>query len=397
MMTHPQARIAWVTPVLGVNGHLLYWQPLLSGLAKTCADFRVFTLEYSGDTSSAGFAITLCGKLRRLYANERDSRNAGTEYTTGFSLASPTIFSRLNEYQPDLLILNEFSLLTLYGLIFKILHPRIRVLLNVECRPQTSGGVLLRKTRSVARRLMARRANAILTNNREGYAYLVDELGIAPGRVVCKPYLVSDVSAQLSRVEHGVPAADRDSQLTPVRFLYLGQLIQRKGVQHAIEACAHLLSRYCGRFVLDIVGDGPYRQELAAMAVRLGVQEHVRFLGRQPYESLREFYNRAHVFLFPTLSDYRSLTPFEALSMGLPILASIHDGGIQETVAEGENGYAFDPVDSARLAELMAKFMDDPTLITRFSQRSREIASKYTVPRAVAALVEATDLALRNG
>lgn len=397
MMMRPQVRIAWVTPVLGVGGHLLYWQPLLSGLAKTCADFRVFTLEYSGDTSSAGFAITLCGKLRRLYANERSSRNAGTEYTTGFSLAGPAVYSCLNEYQPDLLILNEFSLLTLYGLIFKILHPRTRVLLNVECRPRASGGVLLRKIRRVARRLMAKSANAILTNNRVGYAYLVDELGVAPSRVVCKPYLVSDISAQLSRGERDVPPADRDTQLTPVHFLYLGQLIQRKGVQHAIEACAHLLQKYRGRFVLDVVGNGPYQQELEAMSGRLGLQKHVRFHGRQPYESLREFYDRAHVFLFPTLSDYRSLTPFEALSLGLPILASIHDGGIRETVAEGENGYAFDPVDNARLAELMAKFMDDPTLITRFSQRSREIASNYTVPRAVQALTEAMDLALQDG
>lgn len=392
-----QSKVAWVTPVLGVNGALLYWEPLLTGFARRCRAFRVITAEFKGNTETAGFHIEVCGKFKRLYDDERFAGNAQEEYITGFSIVSPALIRRLLAYGPGLVVLNEFSLLTLYGLVFKALRPRSRILLNVECRPRTTGGAALRMARAITRRLMAKAAHAILTNNQEGYRYLTEDLRVPPRKIICKPYLVSDVSSCSPDNESRSDRKPGNTDDTSIHFLYVGQLVQRKGLQHAIEACAHLLGRYRGRFVLDIVGDGPYRQELAAMAVRLGVQDHVRFHGRQPYESLREFYDRAHVFLFPTLSDYRSLVPFEALSLGLPILTSIHDGGIQETVAEGENGYAFDPVDSTRLAELMAKFMDDPTLIMRFSQRSREIALNYIVPRAIGALVEAADLALRNG
>lgn len=395
MITHQRACVAWLTPVLGVGGNLLYWQPLLSTLAGSCADFRVFTLEYPGDTRTAGFAITHCGRLKRLYANERSSRNVGTQYTTGFSIAGPSVLSHLKSYRPDLLVLNEFSLLSLYGILFRMVRPRTCILLNVECRPRTSGNALLQKIRRMARRLMAKQADAVLTNNSEGLEYLREELDIAPGRIVCKPYLVSDISSQPGR-KISLRSIDPHSPDTRVHFLYVGQLIQRKGLQHAIEACARLVTQYRGRFVLDVVGDGPYRQEWEALTGKLGLQDHVCFRGRQPYDSLWKFYERAHVFLFPTLSDYRSLTPFEALSLGLPILASIHDGGIRETVAEGENGFAFDPPDTEHLAGLMAKFMDDPGLIARFSQRSREIAARYTVPRAVQALTEAMDLALRK-
>jgi glycosyltransferase involved in cell wall biosynthesis len=395
MIAHQQARVAWLTPVLGVGGNLLYWQPLLSALAGACADFRVFTLEFPGDTRSAGFAISCCGKLKRLYANERSSQHAGAGYISGFSVAGPRVFSQLKSYRPDLLVLNEFSLLSLYGIVFAQFRPRTRILLNVECRPRTSGSALLQKIRRAARRLMAKRADAVLTNNSEGLAYLREELDVAPGRIVCKPYLVSDLSSQLDK-EIAVRSVDPHSPDTRVHFLYVGQLIQRKGLQHVIEACARMIKQYRGRFVLDVVGDGPYRQEWETLTGGLGLQDHVCFHGRQPYDSLWKFYERAHVSLFPTLSDYRSLTPFEALSLGLPILASIHDGGIGETVTEGENGFAFDPPDTERLAGLMARFMDDPGLIARFSRRSREIAARYTVPRAVQALTEAMDLALRG-
>ena len=98
-------------------------------------------------------------------------------------------------------------------------------------------------------------------------------------------------------------------------------------------------------------------------------------------------------FLFPTLADYRSLVPFEALSSGLPILASVYDGGISETVRQGENGFAFDPRNSEQLAGYMSEFIERPDLIASFSAKSLDLAKRYTLPRAVATLLKACALA----
>jgi glycosyltransferase involved in cell wall biosynthesis len=117
------------------------------------------------------------------------------------------------------------------------------------------------------------------------------------------------------------------------------------------------------------------------------------FHGRERYEELSRFYAQADVMLFPTLADYRSLVPFEALSSGLPMLASVHDGGISETVHEGENGFAFDPHDAGQLADRMSRFIERPELISAFSAKSLELAKNYTLPRAVDTLLKACDLA----
>jgi glycosyltransferase involved in cell wall biosynthesis len=179
----------------------------------------------------------------------------------------------------------------------------------------------------------------------------------------------------------------------PVRFLYVGQLIPRKGLHCALTACGRLLPKYAGRFVYQIVGDGPTRSQLEQQAKALGLIDHIEFVGHQAYEDVCRFYSQADVFLFPTLTDYRALVPFEALSSGLPILASIHDGGACETVHHGENGFAFDPLEPSQLARYMAEFIDQPQLIAKFSASSLKLAKDYTVARAVSTLLKGCQLA----
>jgi len=232
----------------------------------------------------------------------------------------------------------------------------------------------------------------VLTNNVEGRQYLREVLHVPDHRIISEPFLVSDVS-DADGASRTQPLVREHSGARPVRFVYVGQLIARKGLRQALNGCARLLPKYAGRFVFEIVGDGPCRAELEEQAGTLGLGAHIVFHGRQRYEDLGGFYAQADVLLFPTLQDYRSLVPFEALSSGLPILASVHDGGISETVREGENGFAFDPHNPEQLASRMATFIDNPALVGSFSAKSLEMAKNYTLPRAIDTLLRACDLA----
>jgi glycosyltransferase involved in cell wall biosynthesis len=194
--------------------------------------------------------------------------------------------------------------------------------------------------------------------------------------------------------EDGNTRSKRHHKNEPIHFLYVGRLIQSKGLHHAIDAFARLKEKHSGKFLFDIVGDGPYRSVLEDQVRRLGLQNHVCFHGQQPYDNLAELYRAADVFLFPTLMDYRSLVCFEAMSAGLPILSSIHDGGAIETVREGENGYTFDPLEHRNLSELMSRFIEQPELIGKFSEKSKIMSSDYTLPRAIESVVIASNLAL---
>lgn len=384
-----EARAAWVTPMLGRNGKLLYMGPLLKGISTVYRQFHVFTVEFGGEVSSAGFDITCRGSIKRIHQNVTSDG-----VPTAIPLISPAILTSVYRYKPDLLILTEFSALTIYGMLLSLILKRARILLIVENRPVKVGSALSRKIRRQIRRWIARHVDAILTNNIDGRSYLLEEIGVEESRIVCRPYLISDMS-RYSAI-HGDSDIRRKARgkNEPIRFLFVGRLIQSKGLHHALQAFDHLKKRYPGKFLFDIVGDGPYRPLLEKQVHQFGLQEHVFFHGQQPYDSLANLYRGVDVFLFPTLMDYRSLVCFEAMSAGLPILASIHDGGAIEAVKEGKNGYTFDPLDHLYLAELMSRFIEHPEQVGKFSSQSKLMSEAYTLPHAVESVVAASNIAL---
>lgn len=382
-----KAKAAWVTPRLGRNGNLLYMGPLLKGISRAYAKFHVFTVEFGGDCSKAGFDITCAGSIKLV--NQDVTRDG---VPTAIPVISPDIVKKLYRFRPDLLILNEFSLLTIYCMLLSLILRRSKVLLIVENRPIITASWLTRGLRKFLRRLIARNADAILTNNISGKSYLIDELGINESKIVCRPYLISDMSH--INTANGDFNPKHPGNEKPIHFLYVGRLIQSKGLHYALEAFGDLKKKHPGRFIFEIVGDGPYRPFLEKQIRQTGLEEYVRFHGQQPYSKLAEFYRESDVFLFPTLMDYRSLVCFEALSVGLPILVSIHDGGSVETVKEDENGYTFDPRDYRYLCKLMARFIEEPERIRKFSAKSREMSASYTLPRAIESVVIASNVAL---
>jgi glycosyltransferase involved in cell wall biosynthesis len=384
-----EAKVAWVTLRLGRNGNLLYMGPLLKGISKACKAFRVFTVEFAGDCNGAAFDITCAGSIRLI--------NQGVTpdgVPTGIPLVSPAIMKEVFRYKPDLLILNEFGLLTVYGMLLSLILRRARTLLVVENCPVAVGSSLSKAIRRRFRRVIARNADAILTNNSTSRSYLIEQLGVDQARIISRAYLVSDMSQYNGLQEDSTSESAVRRPDDALHFLYVGRLIQLKGLHHALKAFHHLKKTHPGRFMFDIVGDGPDRSALEAQTRDLELQDHVCFHGHQRYDFLAKLYRKADVFLFPTLMDYRSLVCFEAMSIGLPILASIHDGGSVETVQNGENGFTFNPLDHEDLAELMSRFIDQPALIGQFSAKSRVMAKDYTLPRAIEAVVIACNLAL---
>lgn len=379
LMLLSAARVAWLQPILGRNGDLMYMGPILKGLARASKEFRAFTARYDGDPASQEIAITATNTLKTI------QRNSASDYPVGVQLVHPGIIKDILKYEPDLLVLNEFSMLTLYGCLIKIIRPRTRALLIVENRPYPSNAHILHSIKQLYRRLLVRFPDKVLTNNLSSVHYLSTELGLNKKKIICSPYLVSDMTSRIS----ALPDRAARERGAPIRFLYVGQLIDRKGVHLIIDAAARLLQQHRGRFVVDVVGDGPSRAALQKRTEDLGLQTSVFFHGRQPYEKLGEYYAKADAFLFPTLNDYRALAPFEALTMGLPLLSSTRDGGSSESVIPGENGFTFDPYNPSELPDLMAQMIDNPEVLQRFSKKSREMSLTYTLDNAMANLERA--------
>lgn len=122
---------------------------------------------------------------------------------------------------------------------------------------------------------------------------------------------------------------------------------------------------------LLLVGDGPDRKEAEALARELNLCDHVKFLGSQT--SLVELLSISDIFLLPSQSESFGLSALEAMSCGVPVVAS-NIGGIPEVVNHGDNGYVAEFGDITRMAKYVIELFDNPKKYKSFSRNARQSA-----------------------
>jgi glycosyltransferase involved in cell wall biosynthesis len=141
--------------------------------------------------------------------------------------------------------------------------------------------------------------------------------------------------------------------------LVVSRLVPYKRIDLAIGAANRLRRR------LVIVGDGPDRRRLAALAGRT-----VEFMGMLPDEEVAKLYGRCRAFLFPGFEDF-GIAPVEAQAAGRPVIA-FGRGGATETVVHGATGVLFEEQTVDALIAAIEAFdaMDfDPALCRRNAER----------------------------
>ncbi len=119
---------------------------------------------------------------------------------------------------------------------------------------------------------------------------------------------------------------------------------------------------------LVLIGDGPERSKVERLVHELNLSETVRFLGKQL--NFAQVLAEADVFLLPSTNESFGLAALEALSAGLPVVAS-DVGGLPEVVVDGDNGFLCAPDDSAAMVDAVYRLLSDPVLYRRFAASAR--------------------------
>jgi glycosyltransferase involved in cell wall biosynthesis len=154
------------------------------------------------------------------------------------------------------------------------------------------------------------------------------------------------------------------------------RVTSRKGLNYLIEAVNRLAKKH-PNISLKIMGDGSDKNNLEKLSQDLGIKDKVEFLGRIPKEETASYYQEASVFVLPSLNEGMSNALLEALSSGLPIIAT-DTGGTKELVSEGENGFIIKMKDAQDIAEKIEKLIIDPELRTKMGQKSRKKAEELS-------------------
>ena len=156
----------------------------------------------------------------------------------------------------------------------------------------------------------------------------------------------------------------------PLRVLFLGQVILRKGIQYLIEA-AMLLRNEAIHF--DIVGSIGISDEAVASA-----PSNITFHGLVSRDRTDEFYRSSDLFVLPTLSDGFALTQLEAMAHGLPVIATPNCG---EVVSDGVDGLIVPASDANALAEAFQLLIQDPGRLGAMSAATGPKVEKFSLGR----------------
>lgn len=176
----------------------------------------------------------------------------------------------------------------------------------------------------------------------------------------------------------------------PVRVLFVGRLVERKGVEVLVHAVAG--GEFARSVELRIVGTGEWEDRIRAAIVEVGLERadapqapgvapaRVRMLGRLSAEALRGEYESADVLVLPAVRDAKGDTEglgvvlLEALRFERPVVAS-NIGGIPDIVRHEETGLLCPPGDAPALAAALERLIADPGLARRLAGRGRAHAA----------------------
>jgi glycosyltransferase involved in cell wall biosynthesis len=122
---------------------------------------------------------------------------------------------------------------------------------------------------------------------------------------------------------------------------------------------------------LVLKGDGPEEQATRALVSSQGLGGIITFEGRTPYDRVPGDLRRADIFVSTATSDGTPVSLLEAMSSGLPCIATAV-GGVPEWVRDGENGLLIPPRDPAALADRILRLIRDPALRRVLGTRARE-------------------------
>jgi glycosyltransferase involved in cell wall biosynthesis len=193
-------------------------------------------------------------------------------------------------------------------------------------------------------------------------------LGIAPTRIIVLPNGVSQVFFD-------VPAV---APRWTLRLVSIGMLIPSKGTDIILAALADLDPAL--RVELTLVGDGPERSRLAAMAAEPTLAGRVHFTGVLEPSEIPAVLACHDVLVLASHSEGRPNVVVEAMAAGRAVVAS-NIPGVAELVQDGENGLLFPADEPAALVNQLRRLILEPELVQRLGEAGRASVQGLTWER----------------
>ncbi len=292
------------------------------------------------------------------------------------------LLGQLRAFRPDAIVAAEMGLRSAIAVLYRnFVNRSCALLVHADLSEHTELG--RGRLRWLIRRAMVPFVDGFLVNGESGARYM-QRLGVPRNRIRLFPY-ATDVG-----LFGGTPSADVTDPV--LRLLYVGRVVELKGLEPFVARLAEVLARRPEQQVeMVIAGDGDRRQALAEMPLPPNLR--LTLCGQVSYERLPATYRRAHAFVMPTLGDTWGLVVNEAMASGRPVIGSHRSQAVTELVKpEYDCGWQFDPNDADSMMGAITKLLDTPRgRLAEMGQRAREVALRISPDAVAERLLDAID------
>jgi glycosyltransferase involved in cell wall biosynthesis len=319
-------------------------------LARAFLDYRAPVVESLFDIHGKDFYLIISTKWMPPHITERlrikmgdnlicldNEITLGTK-NLGAAMANskfrfpiqPGIMKSLRLIKPDVVIGDGFFQWSFYGYIYKIISKCKLVICYERTRHTERKSQWYRK---FYRKLMIKFTDALCCNGYLSKEYL-EYLGV-PSFKITTGYMVHE-----HKVYEGLSVSNFKEASSQKTFLFVGQLVKRKGVDLLMNAWSTRMKDLDCKLVL--VGDGELKEWVQNFIAENNIT-NVEVIGKVEHKEIPHYYEACDVFVMPTLEDNWSLVVPEAMSHAKPVITTIYNGCYYELITE-DTGLAVDPL-----------------------------------------------------
>ncbi len=340
----------------------------------TIAPYRI---DFFNDLSKA-FDTRVCLRYRNLRSQtfNYDKIAAQFAFDPIYQDSSTKAHSRkfywgnLDEFNPDIVIVEEFSLGAVYVLLHRFIKRRKYKVISIcdDSYNMVAENNDFSKAHKFARKIVVPQLDGMILVEPKVTEWYKKHYG----KGFCFPIIKPDDKAR-NEYDRVLPLSNKVVEETGIKgkrvFLFVGRLVALKNVDIVIRAFSRLNQE---ENVFVVVGDGPEREKLETLAVEQNA--NVLFTGRLEGDALNSWYNIASVFVLASYQEAFGAVTNEALLAGCYALIS-NKAGSSCLVEEGVNGYTFSPMDVEELAQKM------DTISSKITQQNSRIVLKSNMMR----------------
>jgi glycosyltransferase involved in cell wall biosynthesis len=288
--------------------------------------------------------------------------------------------AQLREFDPNYLIIYGYNQLSQWFAFAHATRARIPFALRsdsnalLDTRNNWKSNLRRRLVRSIVSR-----AHAVLPVGSMNRLFW-ESLGATEHQIFMAPYAVDN-----ALVARFASRAERDP-LGPVRLIYVGRLLPRKGVDVLLSAFNSLVE--VEDVQLTIVGDGPERADLMNMQTPTARCRTI-WKGKLPNQQAMESLGESDLFVLPSRYEPWGLVVNEAMAAGLPVIAHRQVGAAIDLIVPDRTGWIADDLSPETMFHLLRQAIVDREKLKEMGQRAQDRIAAWSIKRTVDGMVDA--------